>query len=256
MSTHEQFADDLSLYALGVLPDQERLVLEQHLKDCSRCRQELEELRGGMGLLAFSISGAKPPVRARERLMAAIAKEPKTRPGRAVHRTPWWRPLEWAIAASAVVVVFMLASQNGELRRQLASLQFNMAKQQVKLEQAENFVASLTSPEAEHFTLIAAKTPPQPQGKVIYSQQQGTLVLLASNMPELPPEKTYELWLIPKSGAPIPAGLFKPDRHGSAVVAKPPLPTGTEAQTFAITVEPAAGSPAPTSKPIMVGEPG
>lgn len=96
MSTHEQFGDDLSLYALGVLQPEERHVLEQHLKDCLQCRQELEELRGGMGLLAFSVSGAKPPARSRERLMAAIAKEPvkdaKVRSARAVNLTPWWRP--------------------------------------------------------------------------------------------------------------------------------------------------------------------
>jgi anti-sigma-K factor RskA len=78
-------------------------------------------------------------------------------------------------------------------------------------------------------------------------------VFLASNMPELPPQKTYELWLIPTSGAPIQAGLFRPDTHGSAALIKPLLPTGVEAKTFAITVEPAAGSAAPTSTPIMVG---
>ena len=29
-------------------------------------------------------------------------------------------------------------------------------------------------------------------------------------MPPLPPQKAYELWLIPAQGAPIPAGVFKP----------------------------------------------
>jgi len=78
-------------------------------------------------------------------------------------------------------------------------------------------------------------------------------VFLASNLPELPPQKTYELWLIPTNGAPIPAGLFRPDAHGSAAVVKPPLPSGVEAKTFAITVEPGSGSAAPTSTPVMVG---
>ncbi len=39
----------------------------------------------------------------------------------------------------------------------------------------------------------------------------GTVVFLANNMPQLPPEKIYELWLIPASGAPIPAGVFRPN---------------------------------------------
>jgi len=119
--------------------------------------------------------------------------------------------------------------------------------------QAKQLIAALTSADAAHFTLVASKSPPQPQGKAIYQRNTGTLVFLASNMPELPPQKTYELWLIPARGTPVPAGLFRPDTHGSAAVIKPPLPTGIEAKTFAITVEPESGSAAPTSTPIMVG---
>jgi anti-sigma-K factor RskA len=100
---------------------------------------------------------------------------------------------------------------------------------------------------------VAGKTPPQPQGSAIYVRNGGTLVFIASNMPPLPAQKAYELWLIPVSGAPIPAGVFKPDAHGSATVLKPPLPAGTEAKTFAITIEPEAGSASPTSQPMMVG---
>ena len=135
----------------------------------------------------------------------------------------------------------------------MASLEANSAEQRTQLIQAKELVASLTSAEAEHFILVASNTPPQPQGKAIYVRSSGTLVFLASNMPQLPLQKTYELWLIPASGAPIPAGLFRPDPHGSATVVKPPLPSGIEAKTFAITIEPAAGSSAPTSQPILVG---
>jgi anti-sigma-K factor RskA len=115
-------------------------------------------------------------------------------------------------------------------------------------------MAALTSRDAVHYILVAAKTPPQPQGKAIYVRSSGTLVFLASNLPVIPPQKIYELWLIPTSGAaPIPAGLFNPDAHGAAAVIRPPLPVGLEAKAFAITIEPEAGSSAPTSEPIMVG---
>jgi len=57
----------------------------------------------------------------------------------------------------------------------------------------------------------------------------------------------------PLTGSPIPAGVFKPDSHGSATVVNPPLPPGVEAKAFAITVEPEAGSAAPTSAIIMLG---
>lgn len=253
MSVHEQFADDLSLYALGALQGEERLAVVKHLQDCPDCRHELARLQGDLGLLALSASGPKPPLRSRERLMAAMAREPRRMPGRVMKRKAWWTVMEWAAAAAAVVVIVLLLHQNTDLQRRVAALDANSTEQQKQLLQAKDLIATLTSPDAVHFTLVAAKTPPQPQGKAVYLRSIGTLVFLASNMPELPPQKTYELWLIPTSGAPIPAGLFRPDPHGSAALINPPLPTGVEAKTFAITVEPAAGSAAPTSTPIMVG---
>jgi anti-sigma-K factor RskA len=72
-------------------------------------------------------------------------------------------------------------------------------------------------------------------------------------MPAAPSQKAYELWLIPTSGAPIPAGVFKPDAHGSATVVNPPLPSGVEAKAFAITIEPESGSTTPTMPIVMLG---
>ena len=43
MSTHEQFADDLALLALGQLQGDERAALEKHLEGCAACRRELEQ---------------------------------------------------------------------------------------------------------------------------------------------------------------------------------------------------------------------
>jgi anti-sigma-K factor RskA len=253
MSLHEQFADDLSLYALGALPAEDRLLVEKHLESCPDCRHEVARLQGDLALLALSVSGPRPPARSRERLMAAIAKEPRRTPARLAKRTSWWTALGWAAAAASVAMILLLLRQNTGLQQRVAVLEANSSGQQQQLLQAKELIATLTSADAAHFTLVASKTPPQPQGKAIYVRSTSTLVFLASNMPELPPQKTYELWLIPTTGAPIPAGLFRPDAHGSGALIKPPLPPGVEAKTFAITIEPGAGSPAPTSTPIMVG---
>ena len=73
MSAHEQFADDLSLYAVDALAGEDRPALESHLAGCSACRLELEQLRGDGALLALSTLGPKPPQRARQRLLDAVA---------------------------------------------------------------------------------------------------------------------------------------------------------------------------------------
>lgn len=256
MSVHEQFADGLALYALGALQGEERQAVEKHLEECSACRQELEKLRGDVALLAFSVGGPKPPARSRERLMAAISKEPRPVQLRQRKRAIWWNALEWAAAFAAILIGVWLRQQNSDLHHRVAELEARSAKEDQQLLQAEQLLSTLTSPDAEHFTLVAGNTSPQPQGKAIYVRSSGTLVFLASHLPPIPPQKAYELWLIPTSGTPIPAGLFKPNARGAATVIHPPLPIGVEAKAFAITIEPEAGSSAPTSQPVMVGSGG
>ena len=252
MSVHEQFADDLALYALGALSGDECLALEKHLEECPSCRREMEQLRGDSALLALSVSGPRPPARSRQRLMSAIAKEPR-RAQVAQGRRAWLRALEFVAVAATLMIVAFLLRQQTELRQRVADLESHSTKQQQELVEAKQLLATLTSADAVHFTLVAGKVPPQPQGKAIYVRGSGTLVFLANNMAALPLEKIYELWLIPTTGAPIPAGLFRPDAHGSAAVIKPPLVAGTAAKTFAITIEPATCSATPPSTPIMVG---
>jgi len=252
MNVHEQFAEDLSLYALGALEGKEREAVEQHLEECSACRQELEKLRGDLALLAFSASGPRPPARARARLLAAVAKNPRAAEPVARAGWMWWNTLGWAAAVVAIMVAGLLTWQNSDLRQRVAELETGLSKQGQQLLEAKQLLATLTSPDAAHFTLVAGKTSPQPEGKAIYVRANGTLVFLASNLPAIPSQKAYELWLIPTSGAPIPAGLFRPDARGGAAVIHPPLPVGVEAKSFAVTLEPESGSPAPTSQPIIV----
>jgi anti-sigma-K factor RskA len=253
MTAHEQFAEDLALYALGTLTGDERILLEKHLEECAACRRELESLRGDMALMALSVGGPNPPARARQRLLDAIAREPHRAPAPVTVRRAWRTPVPWFAAAAVALVAFLFWRQSDRLAQRVAQLEHEAAEQQAQLERAREVVTTLTASDAMRVTLVAAKTPPQPQGKAIYVRDRSSLIFLASNMPELPAQKAYELWLIPVSGAPIPAGVFKPDARGSATVINPPLPAGVEAKTFAITVEPETGSSTPTMPIVMVG---
>src|SRR5712691_833304 len=103
MSAHEQFADGLELHALGALQGEERVTLERHLEECSSCRRELERLRGDMALLALSVSGPAPPQRSRERLLKAIAQEPRAQKVSA-RRSSSWTFVPWLAAAAFLLV--------------------------------------------------------------------------------------------------------------------------------------------------------
>jgi anti-sigma-K factor RskA len=254
MNVHEQFAEDLALYALGALEGEERANLERHLATCAVCEIELEQLRADGALLALSVSGPKPPQRVRQRLLDAIAKEPRV--PKVVQSAPqrsWWGALGWAATAAVLVFAASLWKENLTLRQTLASASQQAIQSVRELEDLRRIAAPILEPEAQRVTLVSAKAPPQPQGKVFYLRRSSGLVFLANNMPTLPSQKAYELWLIPTSGAPIPAGVFKPDAHGSSAVVNPPLPAGAEAKAFAITVENEAGATTPTMPIVMMG---
>jgi anti-sigma-K factor RskA len=258
MSAHEQFAEDLALHALGALRGDERAALEKHLDACPACRQELEQLSGDMALLAMSTTGPKPPQRARQRLLEAIAKEPRVPstagPARA-SRFNWWAAFGWAAAVAMLLVVIHLRRENYFLHESVNTLASLTGQQTVELANAQRVVDTLTAPESQAVTLVASKNPPQPQGKAFYLRNRSGLVFVANNLAPLPPDKIYELWLFPPTGAPIPAGLFKPDAKGNATVVNPPgLPAGVEAKAFAVTLEPASGPhDAPRGTGVMAG---
>lgn len=168
-------------------------------------------------------------------------------------RSSWWILIPSFAAVGLALIAALLWLRNSDLRHRIAALENQVTQQHGELQRAREVVSTLTASDAMRVTLVAAKTPPQPQGKAIYVRDRSSLIFLASNLPPVPPQKAYELWLIPTSGSPVPAGVFKPDAHGSATVINPPLPSGVEAKAFAITIEPETGSSAPTMPIVMIG---
>jgi len=130
-----------------------------------------------------------------------------------------------------------------------------LGQQTIELASAQRAIDAITSPDAQKVVLVAGKTALTPQGKAFYLREKSGLVFVANNLAPLPPGKIYELWLIPRNGAPIAAGLFQPDAKGNATVVNPAgLPAGVEAKTFAVTLEPATGPhDAPRGTGVMAG---
>src|SRR6266446_5049722 len=191
MAQHEQFADDLALYALGSLPLAEAAALEKHLEGCAACRRELQELRGDASLLALSAAGPAPPSRSRERLLAAIKKEPRRQRMVLYHARPWWAIAP--VVASLVLAVFAflmwhensnLKQENADAQKKAESLSFQLTQQQRDSEHAREMLALFTSPDVQKVTLSTGKSAPQPSGKAMYLRNKGRLVFMANNLPQ------------------------------------------------------------------------
>ena len=252
MSVHEQFAEDLALYALGALDGEAKVSIEKHVQECAPCRRELEQLRGDTALFALSSAGPRPPERAKARLMDAIAQEPRSKKKKS--GPSWWGVLGWVATAAIAIFAAMLWQQNAQLKKDAAEADRSFEQRKGQLEKAAAMATILQSPDAQRYDVMPAswKTPPPPSGKAIYSRDHG-LVFIATNIDALPAQKAYELWLIPRDGSlPIPAGMFKPDAHGNVALMHS-MPTGTEAKAFAVTIEPEQGSATPTMPIVLLG---
>lgn len=258
MRTHEQFADELALYALNELHGSELLEFEQHLETCASCRRELQAMRSDLGILGLSAIGPRPPARSKERLMRAIAAEPRgtTSSTTAVpvrgRRSFWLMWIPAAIALAVIVFAISLRQSNQSLSDQIAELRNRYNDQKVQLSQAQENMRLLLAPDAVHISLTPPKSGKQPNATAIVSPSQNRMTLMATNLPPVPAGKAYELWIIPSQGAPVNAGVFKPDEHGNAMMLDHPLPT-VQMKTFALTVEDEAGSDKPTSPIIVMG---
>jgi anti-sigma-K factor RskA len=257
MKTHEQFADDLPLYALEELSGSERQELEQHLDTCAACRREVQALRGDLSLLALASSGPRPPARSKDRLMRAIAGEPRgiSAPTAAPERRRGlgWGLIPAVVALGLLVAVGTLWNKNQALQHNLESLAVLYRGSGEQLQQAEERLRLLSAPDAVQVSLSPQAEARKPHATAIYSSSQKRLMLMASNLAPVPAGKAYELWIIPMEGAPMPAGMFHPDEHGNAVMMDHPMPEGVVAKAFAVTLEDAAGSDKPTSPILIVG---
>jgi anti-sigma-K factor RskA len=258
LKTHEQFADDLALYALNDLQGADRQELETHLETCASCRRELQALRSDLGLLGLSSGGPQPPSRSKDRLMRAIAAEPRgaSVPSPAAEpKTSWWSSLIPALAALCLLIVAVaLWHNNGRLKDAIAELHGRNEDQATQLDQMRREMALMTAPDAVHVSLSPQKVGKQPNGTAIFSPARKRMMFMASNLAPVPEGKAYELWIIPTKGAPMPAGVFKPDEHGNAIMMDHPMPEGVEAKAFAITLENESGSDKPTSPILLMGE--
>ena len=84
---------------------------------------------------------------------------------------------------------------------------------------------------------------------VVDSKSVGKSVFLSANLSTPPSGKTYQLWYLDPAGNARSAGLVQPGAHHAAAQ----ILSGSigDATLVGVTVEPAGGSPQPTTKPVL-----
>lgn len=264
MSAHEQFRDDLPLYAVGALSSDESSRVQRHLAECSACQEELKSLNEAVAQIALAVEPAAPPTHFRDQLMARLDEQRSASvvphderirdSSRQIQRRSAWF---WVPAFATLVFALAFVTvwtQNRRLAEETRDLAARLATSQETLDRAGELIHALTAPDAQHVSLVAAGAKVQPEAKAVYSSRRHSLVLLADHLNPLPAHKIYELWLLPANGSqPLAAGTFIPDERGSAALVLTQLGDGVAAKGFAVTVEDEPGSATPTMPIVLSG---
>ncbi len=235
---HGRFEELKDAYVLGALPQEERREFEEYLAAHPGRRAEIEELSAVVGLLALSPQEREPSPELRSRILEAVGAE-AVRP-RAGRRSAlgWLGELlgarNLALGAVALLVIglfswsMLLRAEVQDLRSRVQNLQ---ASQDTKI------------------VLEGSGAAEEARVEVV-TLEGGRAVLMAENMPAVPEDKTYQIWVI-EDDVPKPSGLFEPKQDSAAAVVEHPLKDG---DAIAVTVEPEGGSPKPTSDPLLAAE--
>lgn len=227
---HRECAEALAAYALGALPKDEAARVERHLSECRECRAELDWLRAGVDVLPASVPPIEPPPELKPRLMSIVEGEAellraagpaadRPQPSEGARRR-WWPPGVAVRAAAgaaalcvAVVVVVLVLSGGSSGTR-----------------------------------VIRAQVAPSLAGAHVSLQVRGTSSeLVVTGMPVPAADHVNEIWVKRGSAPAIPAGTFVV-RNGSVEVERP-VRSG---DVVMVTVEPGAGTAAPTTNPVIV----
>ena len=240
----ERFEDLKDAYVLGALPEEERLEFERYLVAHPDLQPEVEELGAVAGLLALSPKEQEPAPELRRRIMDTVEAEAvHPRAGRLSWLAGLWEAVgarDVALAGAAMLVVglfswsMLLQGEVQDLQGRVQGLQGQVQDQ----------------PQGPQMIALGGAGTEQGARAELVTLEGDRAILVAENMPPVPEDKTYQIWVI-KGDNPQPSGLFEPKGGSIAAVVEKPI---EGADAVAVTVEPEGGSPKPTTDPMLVGE--
>ena len=212
-------------YALDALSPEERHAVEAHVDEC-QLHEEISQLRLAAASVALSVDEVAPPSGLRDRVLAipdagVVAFEAE----------PAASGLLEFIRRPAVAYGFAAALAAFALLVGLA-------------------IGNSTGGDGDTQVVAVSGSAGGGEHRLVYSADDDFAVLSIRGLPDLDVSFVYQVWLIRDAGAVEGVGLFS-TQNGAADVA---LSLSLEAgDVIAVTVEPAGGSPQPTTEILISG---
>ncbi|MDA8286604.1 MAG: anti-sigma factor [Actinomycetota bacterium] len=232
---HEQLQQLVAAYALDALDPAEASLVEAHLTTCPRCRAELDAHRQVAAMLGDAGGPARPEIW--ERITGRLAEAPPPLrlpiPQRRSGTVRW---LTTAVAAAAAAAIAFLGWDVSHLAGQVDR---PVGAPAAGIVQAAR--AAARAPGARRIELRSATGALTAE---VVVAPGGQAYLLASTLPALPSDRTYQLWGLSRD-RPVSLGLLGTRAAPSA------FRVDLQVTRLMVTAEPAGGVPAPTG-PVLV----
>ena len=253
--TQDQLLEMASGYALGALSAAENAAVEAALPGNTEMAAAVQSFRETMGTMLR----AEPPMAPRESLREEWLQ--RARDGRNAddsnvfvrsaamrrrsRRTTWF--IGAAMAASFTGIVFLGARVQGVSER--------LATTTALVEKRERQLNTVLEADAElQIAMLDGNDEHGAGAQFFWNARQQRGMLHAFHLPPAPAGRAYQIW-VHRDTTPVSVRVFDSGADGHALIEHLMLPSSPEGvTTVAITVEPAGGSPRPTTAPILSGE--
>jgi hypothetical protein len=158
-----------------------------------------------------------------------------------------------ALAASVVFAV-MQREQLQSAQADLTAQRAQFAEARARLAERDALVRTLTNSGGDVVRVqLLPGTTAAPSMQVYWDVPRGRAVVIAAGLKPIAADRAYCLWII-RDGKPVALTLFRPDAGGAQLLSELEVPTSRQGvAAFAVTEEPATGSPQPTMTPFLVG---
>jgi anti-sigma-K factor RskA len=235
-------------YVLDAIPDRDRAEFERHLLTCEQCRDDVRGLREAGAVLAAAVAVTPPPeLRGPTLNAAAMTRQVPPQTDEPARRS-WQRRLPSArmarswVGGVAVTAAVILAVTAVVFGLHMAAMQSRLTAQ----DRRDTAISSVLG--AHDAVVLTAAVTTGGTATVVMSHHAREAVFTGNRLTRLPGSRAYELWLAGPAGI-TSVGMLPPVRHGmSGPIVVAHVAAGDVVE---VTVEPAAGSPYPTSAPIV-----
>lgn len=269
-SNTEQFEELCAGYVLNALEPKEQEQFEEMLQNASQEQRELfQSMKSAAGQIAFTVDENQAPGVVKKRIMQQVKAEKEDRASDVSGQNSVdkgsdgfdWGTLAIAASFALLLVTLSLVFYSFNLSSEISSKEDIIVEQQEQItelqnevQQKEELLAILESREVDLVMMSGMEVNPNGYGKIIWDSESRRALLQVSNLPAVPSDKDYQLWII-KNNKPVSAGIFAVNDPGKDSFFKIEEIASDEQQAdaFAITMEPKGGMPQPTGDMYLMG---